>query len=87
MERKEGVLSPKWLLRVADGSADTAEVGKRPAGDFGTCEALLEELKSESLSASHDAHNTGFYINGHTTNVNALGGKILEGLRRASETI
>lgn len=39
------------------------------------------------MIAFQDAHSTGFYINEYTTKVNALGGKILEGLRRASEKI
>ena len=48
---------------------------------------MLKELESECLSAFQDAHNTGFFINEYTTKVNALGDKILEGLRRASEKI
>ena len=87
MERKEGDMNPKWLLPVADGSVETDEVDTRPADDIETCEALLKELESECLSAFQDAHNTGFYINEYTTKVNALGDKILEGLRRASEKI
>ena len=55
------------------------------ANPVATCEALLKELEGECLSAFQDAHNTGFYINEYTTKVNALGDKILEGLRKASE--
>ena len=87
MERKEGDMNPKWLLPVADSSVETDEVDTRPADDIETCEALVKELESECLSAFQDAHNTGFYINEYTTKVNALGDKILEGLRRASEKI
>ena len=87
MERKEGDMNPKRLLPVADGSVETDEVDTRPADDIETCKALLKELESECLSAFQDAHNTGFYINEYTTKVNALGDKILEGLRRASEKI
>ena len=96
MERKEGDMDPKWLLPVADtrlllpvaeGSVETDEVDTRPADDIETCQAVLKELESECLSAFQDAHNTGFYINEYTTKVNALGDKILEGLRRASEKI
>ena len=87
MERKEGDMNPKWLLPVADGSVETDEVDTCPAYDIKTCEAVLKELESECLCAFQDAHNTGFYINEYTTKVNALGDKILEGLRRASEHI
>merc|ERR1712020_215219 len=87
MERKEGDMEPKWLLPVFDGSVETDEVDTQPADDIETSEALLEELESECLSAFQDAHNTGFYINEYTTKVNALGDKLLEGLRRASEKI
>ena len=57
------------------------------ADDIETCEALLKELESECLSAFQDARNAGFYINEYTTKVNALGDKLLEGLRRASENL
>ena len=71
----------------ADGNVETDEVDTRPADDIETCEALLKELESECLNAFQDAHSTGFYINEYTTKVNALGDKLLEGLRRASEKI
>ncbi len=84
MERKEGDMNPKWLLSAADGSVGTDEVDAHPSDDIETCDALLTKLESECLSAFRDAHNTGFYINEYTTKVNALGDKILEGLRMAS---
>ena len=80
-------MEPKWFLPVADGSVETDEVDTLPRDSIDTCKALLKELESECVSAFQDAHNTGFYINEYTTKVNALGDKILEGLRRASEKI
>ena len=74
-------------MPAADGSVETDEVDTPSADDMETCAALLKELESECLSAFQDAHNTGFYINEYTTKVNALGEKILEGLRRASAKI
>ena len=87
MERKEGDMDPKWLLPLSHCSVDTSEVDTLPGQELDSCEALLKELESECLSAFQDAHNAGFYINEYTTKVNALGDKLLEGLRRASEKI
>ena len=87
MERKEGDMNPKWLLLVADGSVETDEVDTCPADHIETCQALLTELESECLSAFQDAHISGFYFNGYTTKVNALGEKMLESVRKASEKI
>ena len=87
MERKEGDMEPKWLLPVVDGSIETDEVDTLPRDSIETCKALLKELEAECVSAFQDAHNTGFYINVYTTKVNALGEKILQGLRKASEKI
>jgi hypothetical protein len=87
MERKEGDMDPKWLLPLSHCSVDTSEVDTLPGQELDSCEALLKELESECLSSLQDAHNAGFYINEYTTKVNALGDKLLEGLRRASEKI
>ena len=48
-------------------------------------EAILQEVKNEVEAMFQDAHNTGFYINEYTTKINAIGDKLLAGLRRASE--
>ena len=66
MERKEGDMSPKWLLPVADDCVETDEVDTRPTDDIETCGALLKELESECSSAFQDAHNTGFYTVSYT---------------------
>ena len=87
MERKEGDMNPKWLLPVPHSSVETDEVDTCAADYIEICKALLKEIESECLSAFQDAHNTGFYINEYTTKVNALGDKLLEGLRKASEKI
>ena len=47
MERNEADMTPKWLLPVEDGNADTDAVDTRPADGTETCEALLKELESE----------------------------------------
>ena len=80
-------MNPKWLLLVPDASVETNEVDTIPAEDLHASEVLLKELETECLSAFQDAHNTGFYINEYTTKVNALGDKLLQGLRRASAKI
>ena len=43
---------------------------------------LLRELDSERQGAFQGAHNTGFYISAHTTQVNYFGDKLFEGLQR-----
>ncbi len=92
MERKEGDLQPKWLLDVAGSPADSLLASRgsddaQVSEDIDACEVLLEELKSEFHSAFQDARSTGFHINEYTTKVNALGDKLLDGLRRASEKV
>ena len=51
------------------------------------CEKLYKEIEAECLHAFQDAHNTGFYVNEYTTKVHALGDKLFEGLRRASQKV
>ena len=54
---------------------------------MGMCEKLYKEIEAECLHAFQDAHNTGFYVNEYTTKVHALGDKLFEGLRRASQKV
>ena len=48
-------------------------------------EKIIEEITRETDLLFQDAHNAGYYINEYTTKVQALGHKLLQGLRKAAE--
>ena len=94
MERNTGDLHPKWLLTPLgkEGSQLLPSSKKPTDGDndkeiLRMCENVYKEIEAECLQAFQDAHNTGFYVNEYTTKVHALGDKLFEGLRRASQKV
>jgi hypothetical protein len=46
---------------------------------------IFEEIARETDLLFQDAHNAGYYINEYTTKVEALGNKLLQGLRKVTE--
>ena len=44
-------------------------------------------MEQETQGAFQDAHNQGYYINEYTTKVNALGDKLMQGLKRIAQKI
>ena len=64
---------------------ETAESGA--SADVTWLENLLQEVEQETQGAFQDAHNQGYYINEYTTKVNALGDKLMQGLKRIAQKI
>ncbi|MCV6575455.1 MAG: hypothetical protein OIF58_06940, partial [Cohaesibacter sp.] len=66
-------------------TAVSAESGV--CADVTWLENLLQEVEQATQGGFQDAHNQGYYINEYTTKVNALGDKLMQGLKRIAQKI
>ena len=67
--------------------AAETDVQRDSSADVTSLENLLREVEQETQGAFQDAHNQGYYINEYTTKVNALGDKLMQGLKRIAQKI
>ena len=84
-------LDVHWTQPVLTGAVRTqaaeTDVQSVFSADVTWLENLLQEVEQETQGAFQDAHNQGYYINEYTTKVNALGDKLMQGLKRIAQKI